>query len=118
MRSTVSELRGENEEFRSQLAEASDIREELDVVIKDKNFIVNAPFNWIGIIFQYGLINSTKPKYKKINNKHGDLPVTIELNASELGNATQTELKEIMKNSVLIVLKDIAKKYNLKTDIF
>ena len=98
----------------------SEIRAELDVLLKDKGFIANAPFSQIGIIFQYGLVNATEPKYQKINIKYGDLPVTIELDASELfkAKATQTELKVIMKNSALIVLKDIAKKYNLRADIF
>ena len=95
-----------------------EIRDELELIIIESNFIEKAPFKWIGLILRYGLINASKPEYKKINVKHGDLPVTIELNSIDLSSANKTELNFLFKKATLLALVDIAGRYSLESDIF
>ena len=96
----------------------NEIRDELELLIIDSGFLVGAPFLWIGLILRYGLVYADMPKYQKINDKHGDLPVTIELDSNDLSGASKPELKILMMKATLLALVDIAKNYNLKAGEF
>ncbi|MGF1751950.1 Imm39 family immunity protein [Vibrio cionasavignyae] len=96
----------------------TEIRDELELLIINSGFLIGAPFIWIGLILRYGLVSADKPMYQKINEKHGDLPVSIELDTNELSSATKSELKRIMKKATLVALIDIANKYELKAEEF
>lgn len=96
----------------------SEIRDELELIIIETNFIEKAPFNWIGIIFRYGLVNANKPKYQKINSKHCDLPVTMELDTQDLSKANKFELKKIFRKATLLIMIDVADKFNLESGVF
>ncbi|WMS87511.1 Imm39 family immunity protein [Pleionea litopenaei] len=95
-----------------------EIRDELELLIINSGFLIGAPFIWIGLILRYGLVSADKPKYQKINKKHGDLPVSIELDTNELSGANKSKLKRIMKKATLVALIDIANKYELKAEEF
>ncbi|MEO3684712.1 Imm39 family immunity protein [Shewanella vesiculosa] len=95
-----------------------EIRDELELRIINSGFLVGAPFLWVGLILRYGVVNADKPKYQKVNEKHGDLPVTIELDSGDLSSASKLELKILMTKAILFSLIDIANKYGLKADEF
>jgi hypothetical protein len=87
-------------------------------VMVSTGYLDNAPFKWVGLIFRYGLKNEDEPHYLRINKKHGDLPVAIELDTHELQHASRDELKGIFTIATLKVLVHVAEKYALPGDKF
>lgn len=95
---------------------AKKIMDDFDTIIKNSDFLKTAPFEWISIIFYYGLKDDIKPKYKPINNRYKDLPVSLELDSNKLNNTELDNLIDIYKKAVLNILIDIGNKYNLPID--
>ncbi len=95
-----------------------DIMDELEAVMVSTGYLDNAPFKWVGLILRYGLKNEDEPHYQRINRKHGDLPVAIELDTHELQHASRDELKDIFTIATLKVLVHVAQKYRLPGDRF
>lgn len=95
-----------------------EIRDEIELLIISSDFLMGAPFQWIGLILRYGLVNADKPRYQKINMKHGDLPVAIELDSNELSSANKDELRFLMTKATLLALIHIGKKYELSSEKF
>ncbi len=95
-----------------------EIMDELESVMVSTGYLDSAPFKWIGLILRYGLKNEDEPHYQRINKKHGDLPVAIELDTHELRHASRDELKEIFTIATLKVLVHVAQKYGLPGDRF
>ena len=91
------------------------------LILKQKNFLENAPFKWVGLIYRYGIKNTLKPYYQRINQKYGDIPVAIELNMEVLQAADRISidlLRDIFTIGALECLIDIGRKYKLPTDVF
>ena len=88
---------------------AEQFMNETEKVIIASDFLKEAPFKWISLIFYYGTKNDAIPKYK-------DLPVSIELDTNILYKSELNSLIKIYKNAVLKVLIDIGNKYNLPND--
>jgi len=95
-----------------------EIMDELEQVMHSTGYLENAPFKWVGLILRYGLKNEDEPHYQRINKKHGDLPVAIELDTHDLQHASRDELKEIFTIATLKVLVHVAQKYGLPGDRF
>jgi hypothetical protein len=70
------------------------------------------------LIFRYGLKNDEEPSYQRINKKHGDLPVAIELDTHELRTASRDQLKRIFTVATTKVLIHVGKKYGLPYERF
>ena len=95
-------------------------QDEIEKIIIDSHFLLNAPFAWVGLIYRYGLKNELKPEYQRINKKYGDLPVAIELDSNILKWADDNNLqlfRDIFIVGALEVLIDVGKKYNLPTQM-
>ena len=97
---------------------AGEIMDELEPVMVSTRYLDNAPFKWLGLILRFGLKNDEEPSYQRINKKHGDLPVAIELDTHELQHASRDQLKEIFTIATLKVLVHVAQKYGLPADVF
>ena len=95
-----------------------EVRDELEQVIVSTGYLENAPFEWIGLIFYYGLKNDDVPGCQRINMKYGDLPVTIELDVRELRHADREDLKRIYTLATLKTLIHVGEKYSLPTEAF
>lgn len=89
------------------------VRNELEALIIECDLLARAPFQWIGLIIRLGLKDRWSPEYKKINKKHGDLPVSIEVDMRELGNANVEVLCARFRAATLEALIQIASKYML-----
>lgn len=87
--------------------------EELENAITGSHFLDRAPFRWIGLVIRFGVKDETTPQYYKINHKHGDLPVAIELDAGRLQGKSLAELTSEFKNAALRVLVDVGDRYGL-----
>lgn len=95
-----------------------EVRNELEQAIVETGYLEKAPFKWVGLILRFGLKNEDEPHYQRIDRKHGDLPVAIELDTHELQHASRDELKDIFTIATLKVLVHVAQKYGLPGDRF
>jgi hypothetical protein len=101
---------------RHTISVGTEVRDELENVLISMGFFENAPFKWIGLMLRFGLKNDTEPKYDKIDDADGELPVAIELDTNDLQNATREELKRFFKVATLKALIHIAKQYDLHSE--
>ena len=92
-----------------------EIRDELESVLISSGFLTDAPFKWVGLILRYGLRTDSSPKYQRISKKHGDLPISIEVDVNEMIGASRDELKQIMKKVTLLSLIHVGERYDLPT---
>jgi hypothetical protein len=103
---------------RHTIAVGGEVRDELEQLMIETGYLNNAPFKWVGLIMRFGLKNEDEPHYQRIDKKHGDLPVAIELDTHDLQHASRDELKEIFTIATLKVLVHVAQKYGLPGERF
>lgn len=94
----------------------TEVRDELEKVIVDSQYLEDAPFSWVTVAVRYGLKNDDKPSYQAVNKKYGDLPLAIEVDTHELIGASLDELKLIFKQAVLKALIHAGEKFERPTD--
>jgi len=94
----------------------TEVRDELEKVIVDSQYLEDAPFSWVTVAVRYGLKNDEKPSYQAVNKKYGDLPLAIEVDTQELIGASLDELKLIFKQAVLKALIHAGEKFERPTD--
>jgi len=92
------------------------VQDEIESVIIDSGYLINAPFNWVTISLRYGLKDEQTPHYQKINKKYGDLPLAIEIDTHRLLDASLEQLKGIFREAVVKALVHAGEKYKLPTD--
>lgn len=97
-------------------AAATRVRDELEKEMIQSGYLENAPFGWIGLLVRYGLIDEAEPHYEKISQKHGDLPLAIEIDTHRLLNASEDEMAAVYRKAALIALVHAGEKYELKND--
>ena len=103
---------------RHDLPVMGEIMDELESIMIDIGYLDKAPFKWVGLILRYGLTNEDAPHYQRINKKHGDLPVAIELDVHDLVDASREVLKKIFLVATLKVLVHVGQKYELPYEKF
>ena len=106
--------------FRHTLPVASQIRDELENEIVQMGWFPNKHFDWVGLIWQYGLKTDVKPEIKKVNRKHGDLPVSIEIDAAKLKELDQNidDIKAYLKSITISCLISVGLQYDLPVSNF
>jgi len=93
------------------------VRDRLEQLIIESSYLIDAPFSWVTISIRYGLKNDDFPQYQKINERYGDLPLSIEVDTNELIGATVEELTNKFKASALKALIHAGKKYDRPTEV-
>lgn len=96
-------------------AAATRVRDELELEMIRSGYLDNAPFEWIGLIIRYGLVDEVSPHYQSINAKHGDLPLAIEIDVHRLLDVTEDEMAAVYRKATLIALSHAGEKYGLNT---
>lgn len=91
-------------------------RDDLEKEMIQSAYLDGAPFKWAGLLIREGLVDEIEPHYEKINVKHGDLPLAIEIDAHHLLNATEDQMAAIYRKAALIALVHAGEKYGLKVD--
>ena len=89
------------------------VRDEIEKVMIDSDYLAGAPFEWVTISLRYGLKNEEEPHYDPVNKQYGDLPLAIELDTNELVNANREEMKKAFELATLKALVAAGKKFNL-----
>ena len=69
-----------------------EIRQFLESIIRENNFLKNTPFLWILLAFRYGIKNDLKLEFQRINRQYGDLGTALELDMKILQWADQHNL--------------------------
>jgi len=96
------------------------VQDYIEGLIVTSDFLVGAPFTWVGLIYRYGLVNKLKPEYQRINKKYGDIPVAIELDSHILrwaDNNCPELFRDIFIIGALDALIDVGRKYKLPMDL-
>lgn len=91
----------------------------IEALIINSDFLVDAPFSWVGLTYRYGIANKLKPQYERIDKTDGELPLTIELDSNILkwsDNNYPELFKEIFIIAALDALIDTGNKYKLSMD--
>lgn len=93
---------------------ATHVRDEIERIMIDTDYLSGAPFEWVTISLRYGLKNEEEPHYDPINKQYGDLPLAIELDTNELVDASREEIKKAFELATLKALVAAGKKFNLQ----
>lgn len=90
------------------------VRDELEHEIVQSGYLDGAPFKWVGLLIRKGLVDEFEPHYEKINMKHGDLPLAIEIDTHRVLDVTEDEMVAVYRRAALIALVHAGEKYGLK----
>lgn len=96
----------------------SQVRDELEPLLISSGWFPDAPFGWVGLIFRFGLKTESEPHFQRINKKHGDLPIAIEVDTHHLLDIhTDPErLKAFFKRVTIDCLTSVGRRYDLPTE--
>lgn len=97
-------------------AVANRVRDELEQELVESGFLEKAPFRWVGLIIRYGLKDEDEPHFDKIDQKHGDLPLAIEIDTHRLLEASEDEMAAVYRKATLTALVHAGEKYQLPVD--
>ena len=89
------------------------IRDQVEALMIESDYLGRAPFRWITLSLRSGLKNDIEPSYRRINAKYGDLPMTIEMDVSELQFAVEEEVRRAYLTATLRALAHAARKFGL-----
>lgn len=85
----------------------------------DRKYLEGQKFVRIGLLLIYGLKNSLKPSYSRIDNTYKDLPISMELNSHIIVWADKNNfelLKEIFLIATCEAVLDVLLRYKLPTE--
>ena len=94
---------------------ASRVRDEIEMVMVQSEYLKGAPFEWITLALRYGLNQDEEPTYLGIDKKTGDLELAIEIDIAAMKSADESELRKIFLEATLKSLIHAGKKYELNT---
>ena len=92
------------------------VRDELEQEVIQSGYLEGAPFKWVGLIIREGLVDETEPHYEKINAKHGDLPLAIEIDVHRLLGVSEDEMAVVYRKATLIALVHAGERYGLPVE--
>ena len=86
--------------------------DELDPEFERIRFLENAPFAVVSLIIRYGA-NWGVPELGRINRRHAELEVAIEVPMSDVRMLDESRLTAVVRKLVLESLVEVAMKYGL-----
>jgi hypothetical protein len=86
--------------------------DELEPEFEQTGFLSDAPFKVVSLVLRYGT-KWGEPDLGKINKRHSELEVGIELPISELRIMDEASLNAVVKKAALEALVATAQKYDL-----
>lgn len=98
---------------RGDIPAASAVKEEIDSLLSD-SFFQNAPFKRIGLMIRYGTKTDLEPKYHALHKD--ELPITVEVEMSEIRKFRGDALVEAFREIVLEALIRVAARYGLSAE--
>lgn len=114
----ISSVSVDRIKIRNEFGALSRVRDYMNLILKQSNFLERAPFDWIQVVIHNVPDASEEIVMNRINKRYGDLSVTVKLDANELydlGKLDEDRLYEKYLNVSISVLRDVARKYQLDT---
>ncbi len=90
-----------------------EICDELEPMLQGIGFLDKAPFKTISMIIRFGEKDDLTPQYDRINARHSELLVGVELELSGLRTASKDVVKAAFVTATIDVLLDVSEKYGL-----
>lgn len=100
---------------RDDIRVATEVRDEVEELMRASSFLEGAPFSWVGVMLRYGSRETELPEYDRIDEADGELPVAVELDMGALRGASRERVKQLFMRGVLRALLDIGRRYQLNT---
>jgi hypothetical protein len=94
------------------------ISNDLEGTFESTSYVANAPFKTVSLILRFGLQTNLEPEYTRIDKRHNELHVAVELNMADLSTCNYEQLEELFMIATLKVLVDAGKKYHLPYEKF
>lgn len=88
----------------------------IDSILKEKEYLKQAPFLWVGLIEYFGDYQKRKIELKKIDKKYGDLQVRILIPIQELKDLDLDNV-ELVEAFHLDMYKSVFDKINTKYNL-
>ncbi len=93
-----------------------EICDRLEPELQKANFLDNAPFETVSVVFRFGEKNGTSTEYATIDKRHGELPVAMELEMDSLRQMSREEVGSVLLDATLGILMKIGCEYDLPLD--
>ena len=90
-----------------------EICDELEPHLNEIGFTDSAPFRTVSLILRFGEKEDLSPEYSRIDRRHQELPVAVELPMEVLRKAKRDELKQLFRAATMATLIDVGRKYDL-----
>lgn len=90
-----------------------EICDEFDPELLQHEYVKDAPFDTVSLIFRFGEEDVFDPDIGDINNRHSELPVAIMFNLERLKDLDRSLLREEFRTATLEVLCDVAANFDL-----
>ena len=94
----------------------SAVREEFEALLDATGYLKDAPFSWVTVALRFGLKDDLEPSFLRVNEKSGDLPLTIELDISGLQGESSEEYRLAYRRAVARALHSAGLRYKLSTE--
>jgi hypothetical protein len=88
------------------------VRDEFERLMIETKYLENAPFSWITLSLRFGLKNDPGPNFSNVNHKSGDLPLSIEINISQLQGESLETYRQAYRQAAALALVNAAKRYS------
>jgi len=89
------------------------ICDEFEPHFKSENPLEGAPFDVVSLILRYGADGSKEPEVGRVNKRHSELEVAMELPMAEVRALGYDDLRALIRESTLNALIAVADKYDL-----
>lgn len=93
-----------------------EICDDFEPLLIESNFVSEAPFKTVSLIIRFGENNGGAPIFEPINQRHKELPASIELSIAELRPLDRGALKNAFIKATIEVLEAVVKKYSLSAN--
>jgi hypothetical protein len=94
----------------------SALREELESLLEATGYLKGAPFSWVTVALRFGLKDDLEPRFLPLNKKHGDLPLSIELDVAGLQGRPLEAYRLAYRRATARALHSAGLRYNLSAE--
>ena len=92
------------------------VGDKLETLLVESGYFQDAPFGWVSLIIRYVLRNDFEPEIGRINKRHNDLPLSIEVDAHELLADNLEIISKLFLRACSSALLRVGERYKLRVD--
>jgi len=91
----------------------AEVCDEFEPELSRNDYVKNAPFDTVSLIFRFGEGDEFDPEIGKIDKRHSELPVAIAFSLARLKGMDRAKLRDEFRMATLEVLCDVAANFDL-----